>query len=282
MRGMQTLIIGACIQGAVSALSPCVLVGQRPCTRLAAHSNPELAAAVSYRRSSLSSLRGGAGAAASELSDFKGEANGLFMQMRLVAIFPAGAILAQLFGMPPSPVDSFSLAMAKRIYLLVGVGSLSTGLSAVCFSTAALHQLSLLPPAPAASLNELLKRDYDFLHTGTVVNFVLCVLGLITMVGIRAFFWTHCSAFGRTAALILTSSLFLIVSILNSSIEAENSELFSVTRMVRHYIELLGQRVRKCQITLLALLILVGAAIYGAYGTLHVYQCKVLAKMAAL
>ena len=274
--------------------------------RLRVARGQRLRVARGQRRSASTTLE-----AAEPLKDYKAEVNGLFFSVRLASLFPAGAVLGQIFGMPLVPGEPFRLGMAKRIYLLLGVGSLCSSLMAVTFSTAALNDLTFRSLQPAPSLADTLERDFDFLYTGTIANFVIGVvrvcrrarvltshtaacacgcahaaalrrtfslpqIGLTAMLCVRVFFWQECPVFGRTAAGMVIAAMLLMLDVLaGGGGTCMGGRQRNLGSLFGHYLSLLLRRATSGSMLVgVSLLIGMIATCYGVWGTHHVWEAK--------
>ena len=103
--------------------------------------------------------------------------------------------------MSPLPTDPYPQAMLKRLYMLVALASVCNSILSVTMSTVAINRLAIRPPSPAESLAKLLNSaDYDFLWCGCNAHFILAILGLLSMLGIRSYAAFACAYYGRIGA----------------------------------------------------------------------------------
>ena len=139
----------------------------------------------------------------------------------------------------------------KRVYIVVTLISFCSELLAVMWATVAVNQLTerndLLA---AASVWELLERDFDLEWAATNSHFVLGMIGFMYMVGIRGYVMLlaeGASATLTTAALAgVASALALMVSVVNRGVAAGGGQGVgygqNILDLFAHYVTLLYKR----------------------------------------
>jgi hypothetical protein len=186
---------------------------------------------------------------------YSGEASNRFNNVRTPAALVAGAAFGAVFALQPSPADRAVVSLAKRMHMLIGVGAFCSELIAVLVASVSLGKLgmsqtdSTLTEAAPANVFEFIEREYELEWVATQFNFIVGLLGLGTMVGIRAWVAFSCPLFGRIAVGFVTSA---ILTMLSFASEAGDR---SVMRLGVRYVALLfSKAVRERSIVLTAAL----------------------------
>lgn len=132
------------------------------------------------------------GAAIFAVSSYVQSAN-LFNNLRTPAALVAGACLPLGFGLPlPSERDSATVRAIKRGVVLLGFLSFTSELLAVTFATNAISRLHMpsifdAEMLAASSVHEVLTHpSLISFWLGVYVHFVLGIVGLVTISGLRA------------------------------------------------------------------------------------------------
>jgi hypothetical protein len=186
--------------------------------------------------------------------------------------FPAGATFGGAFAMMPAITDPYLPAMMKRLHLLVAVTSVCNAILSVTMSTVAINRLSIRPSAPADDLAGLLKRDYDFLWCGCNCHFILAMLGLLVMLGLRSAAAFACPFYGRIGAFAILSSLLLVGSILKDDGMMPDEHGFPVCGLrdtLGRYPGLLFGRVRQGSLLTTAAVLLASACLFWTVEGFH-------------
>lgn len=162
--------------------------------------------------------RGGAQMA---LGDYAGAAAELFNNMRAPAALIGGSIVPMGFAAVPeiAAKDTQLTKRLKQLHMVVAILSLSAEIVAVIYSTIAINKLSETVVAPAASVTDLLKRDFELQWIGCNLNFLIGMLGFASLVGLRAWFaFGH--KLGQVGLCAAASVLCHVISIINNGIAA--------------------------------------------------------------
>lgn len=120
-------------------------------------------------------------AAAAWLSqaDYTREAASLFENVRGIAVFIMGAAVPLgFFALPRfESGDTLKVAQARRLHYLVATVSICCQLVAIWFATVAVNKLTQTRSMPAASVGDVLVRDYKMAWLGCIVSFLLGLFG---------------------------------------------------------------------------------------------------------
>ncbi|CAB9525267.1 expressed unknown protein [Seminavis robusta] len=229
-------------------------------------------------------------ASGAALKDYAPAAASLFNNMKTPASILAGAMIGMGFLSPlPQPpphikaveprkkgkkgTEEPELAtiihksldrMLRKSYLLVTIFSFGSELLAVIWSTVAVNQLTETAVAPAASVWELLKRDwYDLAWSATNSHFLFGMLGFMWMVGTRAFLMVQAKpwninpvlagdeadslSMSAASILLVASSFLLMMAIVNRGVATGGGQVGdsyggSVLSLFQHYIKLLSEQ----------------------------------------
>ena len=216
--------------------------------------------------------------AAASAKDFTGEAANMFNNIRTPAALVAGATFGGVFALQPIAADKAIVGLAKRVHMLIGVVAFSAELISVLVSSITLGRLgsSHAPAegqdAPAhTSVQEFLRARYELEWLATEFNFLLGLLGLTSMVGIRAWVAFACPLFGKIAVGFVVSSLLTMLAFAQ---QGGNCALCQAPR----YLVLLVSRAYRERSLLFAAALGVGATSAGffleaAYKILFKAQC---------
>lgn len=160
-------------------------------------------------------LRGGA-----TVADYSGAAAELFNNMRAPAALIGGSIVPIGFAAVPEPAlgDTPLVRTLKQVHMIVAIGALCSEIIAVIYSTIAINKLSETVVAPAASVMDLLSRDYETAWLGCNINFLLGMFGFTLLLGLRAWF-SFGDKLGKVGMLLVTSVLCHSLSIVNKGIQ---------------------------------------------------------------
>mmetsp|Transcript_59422 Transcript_59422/g.102336 ORF Transcript_59422/g.102336 Transcript_59422/m.102336 type:complete len:288 (+) Transcript_59422:263-1126(+) len=171
-------------------------------------------------RNKISDIRGGGVTEAlPPLQDFSSEAANLFGNIRVPASLVMGAALTLGYaGAPkPSAQDHPRIKILKQMNALLGIVALGTELIVVLWSTIAFNKIHEVSHAPARSLLEMLKRDYELAWIGTNVHFILGLLIMPVMTALHA--WVTWGVdIGRIAALSSASAILFMSSVVNDGV----------------------------------------------------------------
>lgn len=162
---------------------------------------------------------------AATLTQFGPSAASLFNNMKTPASILAGSMvpLGILNVLPkhPDKPDTKWMKIVRETYLLVSVFSFGSELLAVMYATMAVNKLTETPIAPAASLFELLKRDFALAWTGTNSHFVFGMFGLIYMISVRSFFMVRSSNANKYFATAIFSALGSLCSLMLAAVNRQ-------------------------------------------------------------
>lgn len=153
-----------------------------------------------------------------------------------------------MFTLPFNPADTSVILFEKRLFVLMCGFSLCAGLTALMSATAALVMLRLnAPPSNHHSLQHYLDNCTGGLWNITFVNFLFATLGYLSVVIIRAWNFIHCPTFARAVVLIMSSSVLLIVKIIDRSLEfARDGSNGQIKSFKKSYgIKILGGEIKK-------------------------------------
>ena len=154
--------------------------------------------------------------------DFRAEASNMFNNVRTPAALVAGACFGAVFALQPTATDAPLVGLAKRIHMLIGVSAFSAELISVLVSSISLGSLGTRPRArileesPPTCVHEFIEGAYELEWVTTQFNFLVGLLGLAAMVGIRAWVAFSCPLFGKIAVGFVASALLTMLSLPSS------------------------------------------------------------------
>ena len=180
-------------------------------------------------------------ASAAAQKNFGADASSLLNNVRTPAALVAGATFGAIFALQPSATDSMAIGVAKRFHLLIGVGALSAELIAVLVSSITLTRLGMEGKTSAAdgSVMDFLYEHYELELLATELNFQLGLLGLCTMVGIRAWVTFSCPRFAKIAAGFIAAAVLTMLSFMSERQHVKDASLIG---MAARYIFLLCEK----------------------------------------
>ena len=168
----------------------------------------------------------GRAAAAAPLADFSHEAVNMFGNMRTPAALVAGACLPLGFAFAfPSKEDTPQLRALKRANTALGFLAVNSELLSVVFATNAINRLTDEAGSAtvmATSLAGLLKHDaFQQFWLGVYTHFILGIVGLVAMVGIRS--WIAIGPrLGRPVLMLTGAILLRLIAACNRSVVVED------------------------------------------------------------
>ena len=125
-----------------------------------------------------------------------------------------------------------------------------------------------------------MRRDFDFLWVGCNSHFILSVIGLIMMLGMRSYAAFSCPTFGRIGAVSVLSALALVLSVL----QADEADLDGQARCdladtIGRYPGLVWARMRSGNVlTIISALLAAISVAMTADGFYHVWSRLYAAK----
>jgi len=181
-------------------------------------------------------------------ADYRGEAQGLFGNLIGPATFLAGSLVPLGFLAPPLPGRKTCHKRIRYAYSLLAVFSLCNEASAIVYATVASNKLTEIASAPAASVFDLIKRDYELSWIATNVHFLFGLFGFLSMIGVRALMCFPAQLNKATAG-IAVSALLGMCSVVNRGVVAGDGSGHmygnSILTLVTRYIVLLVNQVQK-------------------------------------
>lgn len=134
----------------------------------------------------------------------------------------------------------------RGAYPVVGVLSLLSELISVMWATVAVNQLIETSVMPAASVWELLQRDFDLPWAAVNAHFTMGMLGFGFLVGCRAYFQAGTGLIGQGVAGLAGSGVLLMISIVNRGVASGGGagERYGATvwSLIARYAFLLAKR----------------------------------------
>jgi len=191
-----------------------------------------------------------AAAVALPLAQYAPAAASLFGNMITPASILGGAIMPMAFASGLSfygdQDESRFAKFLRKVFPLVSVSSLASLLISVLWSSVMVNQITENAPALAASVWDLLCRDYALPWAAVNSHFVLGMLGYMWLVGTKAYFMSGQQLSIFTLAM---SAMIMMVSIVNRGIASGGgNEAYrygkSVVGLVSSYFSMLFQRIR--------------------------------------
>jgi len=217
-------------------------------------------------------------------NQFIKDATSLFNNMKTPASILAGTMvpLGILNTLPKHDTkpETKLMKIVRQTYLLVSVFSFGSEVLAVMYLTMAVNKLTETAIAPAASLIELLKRDFALAWTGTNSHFIFGMFGLMYMICVRSFFMVRVSNtnkyFASSIYSVVGSLFFLMLSAVNKQVAAGPGEGKNVVDLFSGYVRILYKQVNNkgsfgtCQAIGLALgIVSVAGAMMGSFEVLN-------------
>ncbi|KAG7346204.1 hypothetical protein IV203_005272 [Nitzschia inconspicua] len=183
------------------------------------------------------------------LVQYADAASSLFSNMITPASILCGAIIPLCFGSGidyngPASESKFEKFL-RKIFPFVSTASMASLLVAITCSSVAVNQLTENKPAFAASVWDLLQRDYALAWAAVNSHFVFGMLGFMWLVGSKAYFMGG----GPAAFGLALSGLTAMVSIVNRGVAiggGKDSQRFgaSIIGLVQSYLGLLWNHAR--------------------------------------
>ena len=134
------------------------------------------------------------------------------------------------------------------MYPFASVASLASFIVSIFWATTVLNQLTENPPAMAASVWDLLQRDYKLQWVAVNSHFVLGMFGFMWLMGTKAYFMG-----GKQPAIfgLAVSALMFMLSIMNRAVakgggSVANRYGSSVFGLLSTYTSLMFRRAREC------------------------------------
>jgi hypothetical protein len=140
------------------------------------------------------------------------EASGLFNNLRIPAALVAGAVISATFVLEPNPSDQGHIALTKKLHLFLGVVSLCCELLTIVSSTAAIQKLAQAPQKSASVNALLLDPEYEMYWVTSSVNFLLGLLCMTVMLGLRLFVVYGIQLITSTASLVIIATILMMLS----------------------------------------------------------------------
>lgn len=153
------------------------------------------------------------------VSDYSEQARVLFGNMISPAAMLASGLVPLGFLTKPLPDNTPWRKKLCCVYSVLSVVSMTNELVAIMYATVSSNQLAEIAIQPAASVIDLLTRDFELPWIGTNVHFVLGLLGFVSMVLIRALLLFP-PPLNRSAAGIAVAALCAMMSALNLGVSA--------------------------------------------------------------
>eukprot|EP00584_Thalassiosira_punctigera_P019309 CAMPEP_0172552350 /NCGR_PEP_ID=MMETSP1067-20121228/44387_1 /TAXON_ID=265564 ORGANISM="Thalassiosira punctigera, Strain Tpunct2005C2" /NCGR_SAMPLE_ID=MMETSP1067 /ASSEMBLY_ACC=CAM_ASM_000444 /LENGTH=222 /DNA_ID=CAMNT_0013340313 /DNA_START=149 /DNA_END=817 /DNA_ORIENTATION=+ len=189
-----------------------------------------------------------------QVAQFAPQAASLFNNMKTPASIIAGAMvplgllapipLAHPDGKPEHRLEK----MMRRSYTAVAVLALLSEFISVIMATVAVNQLTETVVAPAASVWDLLQRDYDLSWSGTNAHFLFGMFSFAYLVAVRSYFNVGGGLLGRGVAGLAGSSLLYMVAVVNRGVASGSGDGLSygnsIVSLFRHYAGLVLARKR--------------------------------------
>ena len=184
---------------------------------------------------------------AAALADYSGAARVLFGNVIGPAAMLAGGLVPLGFLAAPLPGDRPLDKKLRSIYSLLAVLSLSNELMAIVYATVAANKLTETVIVPAASVFDLIQRDYELPWIATNVHFMFGLLGYLSMICLRAYA-IFPKKLGTAAAGIAGASLFGMCSVVNRGVSSGDAhgKAFgrSVVSLLTRYVILLFKQLK--------------------------------------
>lgn len=203
------------------------------------------------------------------MADYSTQCSALFSNIRIPAALFAGAAAANAFALPLLPSDTLAVGLTKRLYALLLIGALSSELLAVVVSTTTMATLAYYSqPQTATSLDDFVRKYYDFEWITVVANFIFGMLSFVIALGMRARIVITCPIVARAALGIIVSSSLLALSFLHDNYKRVNESFF---KLPFKYVEHLVKKSRKDPLFFLATVLMTATYIYIISKIPHVY-----------
>jgi hypothetical protein len=143
----------------------------------------------------------------------------------------------------PHPNSFNTTTVLRKIFPLASVASLASLLVAVMCSSVAVNQLTENKPDLAASVWDLLQRDYALPWAAVNSHFVLGMIGFMWLIGTKAYFMGG----GPAAFGLAMSGVSAMVSIVNRGVASGGGKVGqrygrSIIGLFRSYLSLLWNR----------------------------------------
>ena len=138
-----------------------------------------------------------------------------------------------------------TVIVLRKLFPFVSVSSLASLLISVLWSSVMVNQLTENKPALAASVWDLLQRDYALPWAAVNSHFVLGMLGFMWLIGTKAFFMGG----GLPVFTLAMSAMTMMISIVNRGVaRGGGKEVYrygsSIVGLVSSYLSMLFQRSR--------------------------------------
>jgi len=195
------------------------------------------------------------------LSDYSGEAQGLFRNVIGPASMLTGGLVALGFASATLPAEHPTL---KSLHSFLAVLSLCNVLLAIIYGTVAQNKLAEVASEPTESVFALLQRDYELFWIAVNVHFMCGLVGFMFMLMIRSYTMFP-EQLRAPSAGIAGSVAFLSLSIINRGVSKGDGlgQRFggSVLALIARYIYLLSQELLSCRTSPLEVVALIVFAI---------------------
>ena len=180
----------------------------------------------------------------------------------------AGASAGAAFALPlNNAADSFKLALCKRLYALLMVGSLTAQMIVVLVSTVAISSLATRFEEER-SLGDFLRRYYYLEYVTTRWNFLSGVVAFVAGVGVRAWISIDCPVIARGALAICGSGSLLALAFVEEN--SHRTGEASVAALPLVYARLLARRAAESRVFAAAAAASLLTAVYVAWAIPHV------------
>lgn len=181
------------------------------------------------------------------VADYSVAARVLFGNVIGPAAMLAGGLVPLGFLAAPLPGDKPLHKKLRCIYSLLAVLSLSNELLAIVYATVAANKLTETVAVPAASVFDLIQRDYELPWIATNVHFMFGLLGYLSMICLRAY-TIFPKRLNTAAAGIAGASLLGMCSVVNRGVSSGDAhgKAFgsSILSLVTRYIILLAKQLK--------------------------------------
>lgn len=207
------------------------------------HQPPTIQQPRFRRRQPLASASTEEEATAEQLKDFRGEAAGIFGNVRIPAALFAGASAGAAFALPVAATTSegVRIGLVKRLYELMMMTSLSSEVVAVVVSTLVLSRLSTSLNVPkATSLQAFLQSHLELEFLAVRWHFLSGVLFFLLATGLRAWISIACPIVAKAALGIILSSATLCVAFVQ---DAETTMLDGIVQLPFKFLSRLSRRI---------------------------------------
>jgi len=210
---------------------------------------------------------------ASTSADFTSAAVAILGSYRIPSMLVAGAAYGGVFALPLSIGDEMVKQLAKRTYILIGLGTVVSALFTTIVATLAIDKLSLKEAGAAVlapNLNGFLAANLEIEWAAVRVHFLLGLMGFAVMCGMRAWISLSCPQFGRVGLGIIISALSFMWAIIN---ECLGDCGYGFVQLMGDYLRAIWKKaIHGKWRYILAMVVTTAAFSYTAWAYVHVYQ----------